>query len=40
MPSTTETSQAIQAAKGVTYTFVVESLDAAGAVIARSGRRS
>ena len=38
MPSTTESSQIIQAAKGVTHTFVVESLDAAGAVIARSGR--
>lgn len=38
VPSTTETSQNIQAAKGVTHTFVVESLDAAGAVIARSGR--
>jgi hypothetical protein len=38
VPSTTATSQNIQAAKGLTHTFVVESLDAAGAVIARSGR--
>ena len=38
VPSTTETSQTIQAAKGVTHTFVVESLDAGGAVIARSAR--
>jgi subtilisin family serine protease len=38
VPSTTATSQNIQAAKGVTHTFVVESLDAGGAVIARSGR--
>jgi subtilisin family serine protease len=36
IPSTTETSQTIQQAKGHTYAFVVESLDAAGAVIARS----
>ena len=38
VPSTTATSQNIQAAKGVTHTFVVESLDAGGAVIARSAR--
>ena len=34
--STTERSQTFQGAKGVTHAFVVESLDAAGAVIARS----
>jgi subtilisin family serine protease len=34
--STTETSQTFQGDKGVTHAFVVESLDAAGAVIARS----
>lgn len=34
--STTETSRTFQGAKGVTHRFVVESLDAAGAVIARS----
>jgi hypothetical protein len=38
VPSTTATSQTILAAKGVTHTFVVESLDAGGAVIARSAR--
>ncbi len=36
VPSTTEQSYTVQAVKGVTYAFVVESLDAAGAVIARS----
>lgn len=36
VPSTTERSQTFQGSKGVTYAFVVESLDAAGAVIARS----
>ena len=36
VPSTTETSQTIQQGKGRTYAFVVESLDSAGAVIARS----
>ena len=34
--STTERSHTVQGDKGVTYAFVVESLDAAGAVIARS----
>ena len=36
VPSTTERSHTVQGDKGVTYAFVVESLDAAGAVIARS----
>ena len=36
VPSTTERSYTVQADKGRTYAFVVESLDAAGAVIARS----
>ncbi|MBA3383636.1 MAG: S8 family serine peptidase [Actinobacteria bacterium] len=36
VPSTTERSQTFQGDKGVTYSFVVESLDAAGGVIARS----
>lgn len=34
--TTTETSRTFQGAKGVTHRFVVESLDATGAVIARS----
>jgi subtilisin family serine protease len=36
--STTETSQTFKGAKGVTHAFVVESLDAAGGVIARSAQ--
>jgi subtilisin family serine protease len=36
VPSTVQSSQTIQGAGGGTHTFVVESLDAAGAVIARS----
>ena len=36
VPSTTERSHTFQGDKGLTYAFVVESLDAAGAVIARS----
>lgn len=36
VPTTTERSHTFQGDKGLTYAFVVESLDAAGAVIARS----
>ena len=36
VPSTTDSSQTIQGTGGGTHAFVVESLDAAGAVIARS----